>query len=360
MPYRSRERVEKALAHQQPDRVPVCSPMDQEAMNLVAGMGLPDDHRAMCAEGDVVRVTIDQTPVADIFAQYLEGLPEGGWISMWGYGRSALKSADGYHAGHKYVHSLRNIDTVEGLEDYPFPDLSAPWRTDGLADRIAGLKADGYTVSGQMSQTILETAYLMRGLEQLMIDFYERREYVQRLFEKLCEQRCTEAGLLIEAGADLIRIGDDIAMQHGLIVGVELYRKRIKPFHKSVIEAVRAAAPDMPVLYHSDGNLKELLPELIEIGVTAINPVQPECMDIAAIKKEFGDDLVLWGCMPVQSIFETGTPDDVRRHIELLMTDVAPGGGLIVEFTNMIVTDKVLANLRVFFDEFWEAGRLSA
>jgi len=156
---------------------------------------------------------------------------------------------------------------------------------------------------------------------------------------------------------DVLRIGDDIATQAGLLVGPAMYREWIKPFHARVVAAARAVKPDIPVLYHSDGTLTALLADLIEAGVTAINPVQAECMPHAQVKAAFGDRLILWGCCSTQSVYAHGTEDDVRAELEALMRDAAPGGGLVVQFYNMLVTDRVLRNLECFFRTFLRATR---
>ena len=108
------------------------------------------------------------------------------------------------------------------------------------------------------------------------------------------------------------------------------------------------------------GSSTRLLPELIDIGVTIINPVQPECMDLVHIKREFGQHLTLWGCLPVQSTFAHGSREDVVRYLRFLMDEIAPGGGLVVKFTNFLATERSLANVRVFFETFHEMGRYAS
>jgi uroporphyrinogen decarboxylase len=190
-----------------------------------------------------------------------------------------------------------------------------------------------------------------------MVDFYERPGYVEVLLQKIAEQRLYQARRFAEAGADILRIGDDIATQRGLMVSPALYQEWIKPLHAAVIAAARRVQPDIPVKYHSDGQLTDLLPDLMDIGVNIINPVQTECMDLAEIKRTFGQELVLWGCMPVQSVFAHGTADDVRRHLTFLMDEIAVDGGMVVKFTNWLSTKRSLANLRTFFECFYEMGK---
>jgi uroporphyrinogen decarboxylase len=356
MAYRSRARVARILAHKEADRVPYCAISNPQIKGIVGGMDLSPDHRAFCLEGDFAFVYIEPDVEIGRFEPYLGALPANTEVSYWGIGQQPQVTQAGWHAGHRMFHPLANVDTVQGLERYPFPDLASSGADEGLEEKVRDLKAQGYTVLGQMSQTILETAYNMRGIPRLMLDFYERPRYVDVLFAKIVEQRIFQARRFAEAGVDILRIGDDIATQVGLLVSPALYQERIKPLHASVINAARRVNPHTPVKYHSDGKLTALLPDLVDIGVNIINPVQPECMDLAQIKHAFGDQLVLWGCMPVQSVFAHGSRVDVQRHIAFLMERIAVNGGLVLKFTNFLMTDRSLANMRVFLELFYEMG----
>jgi len=357
MAYRSRDRVARVLAHQEADRVPYAAIQSRRIRTLVDNLAPGADQRAFCLEGDFAALVLEPPPDLEALRPYLGELPEGTVVSCWGVGSLPLTTDDGWGAGSRTFHPLAAVNTVEELDRYPFPNVAASGVAAGLAERVAALKAQGYTVLGQMSQTILETAYLMRGMPALMADFYERPAYIESLFEKLAAQRRFQARAFAEAGVDILRIGDDIATQNGLLVSPQMYRERIKPFHAGVIAAAQQVAPALPVKYHSDGSLTPLVPDLIDIGVTILNPVQPECMDLAAIRREYGRYLTLWGCMPCQSIVPHGGRNEMVAHLDFLMREIAPGGGLVVKFTNYLETDRSLANLRTFFETFWEIGR---
>ena len=352
---RTRERTLLALSHQATDRIPfdrIGSTGSREVAVVVESLNLPEELRTFYLEGDFQYLEFEWREDRERFRDYLPGLPEQASVSDWGIGTIPLKTAEGFHAGHKTFHPLARVDTVAELESYPFPDVTEAWRHADLEERARDAKQQGYVVLGQMSQTILETAYCMRGIERLFMDFYERPEYVETLFERIAERRRFEARRFAEAGVDVLRIGDDIANQQSLLVGPGLYRERIKQFHVSVVAVARAANPSIQVLYHSDGNLTPLLPDLIEVGVTAINPVQPECMELREVKREFGRELTLWGCCPVQSVYAFGSRGDVLDHVRLLKEELSAGGGLVVQFYNMILTPKVKENLAFFFDAF--------
>lgn len=359
MVYREPERVRKALAHEEPDRIPFCtfSPPDRSFVEVLDSLDLAPDRRACYFEGDFKYASF--RPVVDrgAWLPYLPGLPDEANVTDWGIGETELFTAEGYVAGKKTWHPLAGVDTVRELDACPWPDMTDARRHAHLDEEVRLAKAQGFTVIGQMSQTILENAYRMRGMDRLFADFYERPAYVERLFEHHAVRRRFQAKRLVEAGVDVLRIGDDIATQHGLIIGPALYRGAIKRFHASVVRAARDLAPGVPVLYHSDGNLTDLLPDLIDIGVTAINPAQVECMNLAAVKREYGGRLTLWGCLPTQSVFARGRADEVRDYLGWLRREIAPGGGLVAEFYNSLVTPQFLGNLRAFYEAFFDLAR---
>lgn len=347
---RSRERVLSILQRAGDGLVAYDALGGAQVETVIDGLDLDDSWREYFRTGEIRYVGAQMRADRAQFAHYLPDLPPEAEVSCWGVARIALQNAAGEHAGHKYWHPLARVDTVAGLEAYPWPEVVPD---DGsLRAQVSALQAQGFAVVGNASQTILETAYLMRGIDRLFLDFYERPDYVDALFARLAERRMAEVRELARAGVDAIRIGDDIATQQALMISLPMYRERLRPWHAAVVAAAHEVAPELPVSYHSDGNLTALLPELIAMGVTAINPVQPECMDLAAVRRDFGADLTLWGCTPVQSIYAHGTEAEVRAHTRWLFEEIAPGHGLIVQFMNIVLTPRVLHNLRAFFTEF--------
>lgn len=350
MTRRSRERVADVLAHRRADRIPLDSPNDPLIASMLDRMDLDDEDREYFKSGEFRYLTFQSLASRETFASYLPGLPAEATVSDWGVGKVALKSVEGYHAGHRTFHPLAEVNTVQDLDRFPFPDMTDPRRHAGLEAQVAEARSRGFTVLGQMSQTVIETAYEMRGLEQLMVDFFERPDYVAALFESIARRRRFQAERFARAGVDVLRIGDDVATQRGLLISPELYRRSLKPLHASVIAAARRVNPHIHVLYHSDGLLTPLLPDLIEIGVTAVNPVQPECMPIDEMKREFGRDLTFWGCTPVQSVFQDGGRGDVQEWLKGLQEAASRDSGIVVNFINLVVTDRSLTNLRHFFE----------
>ena len=351
---RSRERVARALTHRDPDRVPfdAIGVHAEVASVLCAELGLSAADTGYFTEGELRYLEFRIPEDRKRFAAYLPDLPPGSEVDEFGVGRLPLFTAEGYGAGHTYFHPLARVDTPKDLERYPFPDVTRTEYHSHIDAEVQEARRRGFTVVGQMSQTILEMSYCMRGMEQLFCDFTERPGYVRALFETMAELRAFQAARFAKAGVDVLRIGDDIATQVGLIIGPAMYREWIKPYHARVIAAARAVNPEIQVLYHSDGKLTALLSDLIQAGVTAVNPCQPEAMDPMEIKRLFGDRLTLWGCTPTQSIYSGGGAPEVEENLRVLSGEVGRGGGLILQFYNMLVTPRVRENLGHFFAAF--------
>ncbi len=125
---------------------------------------------------------------------------------------------------------------------------------------------------------------------------------------------------------DLLKIGDDMGTQISMFMSPAMYRRWFKPRHAAVIRAAREIRPGLPVCYHSDGKCWDIIPDLIEIGVTVLNPVQPECLDLAQVKKHFGDRLVFWGGIGTQTTMPFAKPDELYRTVQRTIGILGPTG----------------------------------
>ncbi len=139
---------------------------------------------------------------------------------------------------------------------------------------------------------------------------------VAAIVNKCGEYTHAGARAAAKAGADMICFGDDIGMQQQMMIAPDLWRKWFKPPFAKAIADVKAIHPEALVFFHSDGYIEPVIPDLIEIGVDVLNPVQPECMDPEKIKKEYGKDLSFWGTVGVQSTMPFGTPKDIRELVK--------------------------------------------
>jgi uroporphyrinogen decarboxylase len=147
----------------------------------------------------------------------------------------------------------------------------------------------------------------------------------------------------------MISITGDIAMQDRIIMGPEAWRRVDKPRMADLIRACRAVNPEVFFFIHSDGNVSDLMDDLIEIGFNVINPIQPECMDPVEVKKRWGDKITIHGGVSLQRTLPNGTPEEVRAEVESLIRQCGYNGGLVVFPSNVIQPDTSVENIVACF-----------
>jgi uroporphyrinogen decarboxylase len=149
-------------------------------------------------------------------------------------------------------------------------------------------------------------------------------------------------------------LDDDVAMPTDMLISPRLWRELFKPRMAEVIRLARAASPDLIVFYHSDGNFTRIVPDLVEIGVDVINPIQPDCMDAVAIRRQFGDRLALWGAVGTAWLWDRGSPAMIRREVRRCIEALGPQGLLLCPAYDVDFTP--LENLRAFSEAVEEFG----
>ena len=221
---------------------------------------------------------------------------------------------------------MKNLDSVAELERYPFPDYAKPPRWQHLKAEVAEWHRKGLFVVGFMEWTIFEIAWHMRGMDNLFSDLVFNKPFARCLLDRITEIRCVQAVKYAEAGVDLIKIGDDLGTQRGLLMSREMYREWFWPSRAAVVEAARRVRADIPISYHSDGNCWDVISDLIAAGVTVLNPLQPECLDLAAVKREYGKDLMFWGGIGTQTTMPFSKPDEVYETVQRTIDLLGPSG----------------------------------
>lgn len=259
------------------------------------------------------------------------------------------------HLGHgfyhftEYISPLRNAEKFEEIEQYPFPDKST-WLDDKLRAAAEKAHAEG-DFAWVMAGHIYENAWQVRGYEAFLMDLLTQREWAEFILDRFCENSLHIAVAAAKAGYDCIRTGDDVANQNAMMFQPDLWREVMKPKWAKVIAAAREHKPDIHVWYHSDGNVWDILDDLVEIGVTILNPVQPECIDPIAVRKRMGKRLAFDGCIGTQSTFPFGTPDTMRKTVtEIAEALDACNGGLMLSPTHELEPEVPPENVVAFFD----------
>ena len=354
----SRERVLTAMRREVPDRVP------HEIGIGLAPQKYEEFRRRTGQEDAAAYFGCDTRPVGIFgsasphnYACYHTSSPPGTAWDEWGIGyvRSASDAPEHAHLSG-FVYPMLKLTSEADAASYPLPDIEAEYRYADLAGQIDVFHAQGLAVMASQECTIFEIAWYMRSMELLLMDFVENPGFATVLLDRITAKREIQARRYAELGADVIRLGDDVASQHGMMMSVPMWRRWLKPRLARVIAAAKAARPGVLIFYHSDGDATAIVPDLIEIGLDILNPIQSECMDPAALKREFGRDLAFWGTIGTQSTLPFGTPEDVRAEVKLRMETVGVGGGLLLAPTHMIEPEVPWENIVAAVDAVNEFG----
>jgi uroporphyrinogen decarboxylase len=352
----SRERVLAAARRTAPDRVPRdmswgMTPRVEELFREKTGRADPLTYFKVDTR------LVDQPPTRfpHIHARYHR---PGADVNEWGIANE-LSSDAALHFTH-IVSPLRSATSVEQIADYPLPDLAADYRTVGLPAAVRGIHDQGFAAIAPLACTLYEVGWQIRGLEEFLTDMVSQPDLATCLLDRLTELRIAQTIPYVRAGCDVLVLGDDVSAQTGMIMSPALWRSFFKPRMARIIAAARAVAPDVPIFYHTDGDCRAIIEELIEIGVTILNPVQPECMDPADLKRRYGDRLAFWGTIGIQGTLPFGTPDDVRREVKTRMDTVGRGGGFLIGPSHMIEPEVPWENIVALYDAIDEYGTYPA
>ena len=321
----SRERVREALLCRKPDRIPKALGFFDQTFEAIDPK-TPETYFGL----DICYADFDPPRNQDAFRRYMENLPED--IHVGNPAQLRTYHEWQYHPERGTARPLAGARSLKDLKKYIFPDLSNPIRHAGLTSKVQRLHARGCAVAGappHLGGELFEAACRLRGFENFMLDLASGSEMADYLLDQLTSMLIENALILARAGVDILLLDDDVAMPTGLMIGPATWRRYFKNRLATVIDAARQESPELLVFYHCDGDFTRLIPDLVDIGVNVINPVQPDCMDSAAIKHEFGDRLAIWGAVGSALLWDRGTPDQIRSEVRRCIETLGPEGVLL-------------------------------
>ena len=381
-----RERVLTALSHREPDRVPIDLGSTRNTgitidayARLIEWMGLSDriDVASQAGIGRGLRLAqIDET-VLQHFDVDLRGIflgPYDTWRDIdldahtyqdeWGVVRQRPPSSHYYDV----IRSPLAVDiTVADLARWRWPDPTDPGLVRGLRQRAQWLRAEtDYAVVLHLSDNFVHTSQYLRGFEQWYVDLAANPGLISAIFDTLLEIRLEVVRrALAEVGdlVDVVSTSDDIADQWGPIMSPAMLRRYIWPRFARYFGLIHSLTP-AKILYHSCGSVYKILPDLIDLGVDCVNPIQVSAadMDKRRLKQEFGDRLVFWGGIDTQRVLPYGTPEAVREEVtrrvsdlrdlgyRILVSDLAAGGGYILSAVHNIQPDVPPSNVSAMYE----------
>ncbi len=254
---------------------------------------------------------------------------------------------------------LAHVQSLDELRAYPFPDTSSPYRVEQLGPKVSALQARGLAVGGNLPHLggeLFEAAWRLRGLENFLLDLIERPEWAEFLLDQLTGLARRNAEALAVAGVDVLALDDDVGMPCTMFISPAMWRRLFKPRMAEIIAGARAIKPDLRVLYHSDGFIEPIVGDLIEIGVNALNPLQPDHMDAARIRRTYGPRLALWGAVGYQTTFSFGKPEEIRREVKERIDTLGRAGLILCPAYDIDEPDIPSENIEAFLEAVRQYG----
>ncbi|MCX6562218.1 MAG: methyltransferase [Candidatus Aminicenantes bacterium] len=405
-----RERVLRTIQHQEPDRVPV----DLGAMrstgitavaygrlkehlgidsghvyvyDVVQQLALPEEKILDFVESDVIDLgrvflrekqdwndfTLPNGAAAKIPA-YVRFVPrEGGWLAMGADDTTIGVMPQGAYYLSQTRFPLQDWDGADLTVLDKLPELMekvtwsalpcAPYHKPLTPEHLADIRrrakhlfeTTDYAVMIAFGANLLEWGQYLCRMDQFLIDLVDNRRKAEALLDKLVEMHIGNLEKILDAVrgyVQIIQMGDDLGTQLALEISPRLYREVFKPRQKLIFETVKKRSGP-PIFLHSCGAIADILPDLIEVGVEIINPVQTSArgMDPARLKREFGKDIVFWGggC-DTQQVLPLGTPDEIDAHVKDRIETFAPGGGFVFTQVHNIMPNVPPRNIVAMYD----------
>ena len=238
------------------------------------------------------------------------------------------------------------------LAAYRFPDPASRHRLEGLAEWCEQSR-HGYTIV--WVGDLWERATFMRGMESLLLDLSLNPRFVHDLLRQLGDYVLETMAILFDTlEFDGVAVSDDYGTQNGLLMSPDHWRRFVRPVLGEIYGLARTHG--RTVLHHSCGHITPIIPDLIDMGLDILHPIQPEAMDIHALKREFGRDLTFCGGLRTQDLLPRGTPDEIRREVRALKQTMGAGGGFILEPGITVQADVPLPNIVAAIEEARQPG----
>ncbi len=348
----SRERVLAAIERKPVDRVPTDMWATKELENKLLGHFGADANVQ-----DILHVDGFSSVEPSYVGPPLPAVPEGEDIDFWGVRRRRVEYATGAYS-EIYHSPLQEAKTIEDLERYNWP--TADW-FDCSNMRAAAQEArkEKVLMCGYMAPFYAHN--YLRGLEQSLIDPLLDSELTHHFLDRLCDfiyehhRRMFEA---CEGLIDVAQVTDDYGSQTGPLISLHVFREFYKPHLQRFIRLCKDFG--IKVFHHDDGSMRAFLPDLVEMGIDILNPIQWICpgMDMVELKSEFGDRISFHGAVENQRILPFGTPEEVRAEVRHCIDAFASDGtGYILAPCHNIQANTPVENVIAMYEEAHQYGR---
>jgi uroporphyrinogen decarboxylase len=349
-----RDRVQAALNHEVPDRCPMQisftpefaarlrSELGQASTTARNPHGRRDTFELECALDEDLLLA----PLGWIKPSYVKDQNDdqaAPYPDEWGVRWRDIQYQTRFGTGCYTEMISHPLAEDAAIETYRPPDPTRPELYEE-AQNLVRLYKEEYWITGMTVCTIFETAWALRGYEQLLTDFVINPELAERILDIPFHYHLAAARKLADLGVDMIWTGDDVGTQNRMLMSPQTWRRFLKPRLAAFIAALKQKNAHLKIAYHTDGCVYPIIPDLIEIGMDVLNPIQPQSMDPEKLKREYGRHLCFWGTIDIQETLPFGTPDDVKAEVLKRLRTVGQGGGLILGPTHNVQLDTPMEN----------------
>jgi uroporphyrinogen decarboxylase len=378
----SRQRVLAALNHEEPDRVPiVIGASNATSMRLrpyqelaeLAGLqaeehylyNWPELGSIAPSEEVLQRLHSDVRGVLDRFpletqTRNKNRAPHSPFIDDWGIGQVEWEPGVWFPS----IHPMADAQTIDDIEAYPWPDMDDPYR-------VAHVRQQARQLAQENQYAILATPWLLfpleranalQGMEHFFPKLVADQDFAIALLMKIAGLCKTLMGhFLAELGdnVDMIKIGDDLGMQDGLLISPKMYRQILKPIHADYIAFIKERTK-AKVFFHTDGDVFDLIDDFVEIGVEILNPIQTSAgrmANLQELKNRYGKRLCFCGAIDTYRVLPYGSPEQVRQEVKRVINLLGPGGGYLLSAVHTILDEVPGENVLAMVDAAVEYGQ---
>lgn len=370
----SRQRVHKALNHQEPDRVPIDvggthdttfleesyrgvqkllnTRGEGKPANRWLGSIYPDEETMMKLGSDFRSVSLPAPEYPVVNGE--DGSKS--FTDEWGL-KWTKKRGSYYFDVLQFYH----VDSVSDVDNIPWPrpDVTGQiWK-----NSLKKLRADALSLRKMERALILDfgvapmtMTQLFLGFEESCVRLLQSPQVIQAIMEKVLEIYFQQAEVIFQAAGDLVEavyaFADDLGTQNSLWLSPDTYRKVVRPYHNRIVDFIRTQT-DAKIIFHSCGSIYDFIPDLIDIGIDALNPVQVSAagMEPERLKREFGQHLTFWGAVDTQHVLPHGTTDEVREEVRKRIDILGKNGGYVLAPVHNIQPDVPPENVLAMVEE---------
>jgi uroporphyrinogen decarboxylase len=230
---------------------------------------------------------------------------------------------------------------VPGFAGYVMPEVQVEFAR-SQAEMLQG-ETRGTFRMFLLTMNFFERAWSLRGMENLLIDMVLNPRFVEELFDRILAHHLSLLEIVLDYDFEAVYIGDDWGQQKGLIMGPPMWRTYIKPGMRKMFDLIKSRGKY--VCLHSCGDLREIFPELVDMGLDIYNTIQPEIYDLETLKREFGSHVTFYGGISTQQFLPYAGPAEVRDHTRKVRRIMGRDGGYILAPTHAVTEDIPVENV---------------